>query len=228
MLLRALRRGLPAVRLSERAATLRSAAVKDYLSLFPKELMDEFISFATEHGAHAKHFGAFVGEEFKAAYERLASMIFFNIKDSADWLKARKFARADVVTYIVDHRDHLNHKLRERSKGLGLGWVHDPYRSDDFEAGPYMTNYRSALGLINGELAKLVQVDKEMEKARREEEEDESGVRRKKPAHERLLEIESLFVALKNMETDPARRFWMFYRRNVSDHVPIMLEVEFL
>ncbi len=52
--------------------------------------------------------------------------------------------------------------------------------------------------------------------------------RKKKAAEARLAELDQLFTALKTLESDPVRRLLGAYGGVVSDHLPLLVEVEIL
>lgn len=228
-------------------AKVQSAAVTQARSFFPPELVGEVIKYKTAKGEpRSKRLSILIIREIHNTYKGLIKLIIANISGSSDWLKGKKFEDGGAAAFLAADISALAFSLATREETFVDGIKGNLYVEGIIADDPVIQKYLSAIAAVEGEVRKYLEAeDKERKAAARKKSkkraksssssDDDPGaskgkkiVRRKKAAHERLGDIADLFLGLKNLESSSERRFWCAYRKLVSDHVPIVVEVEML
>ena len=221
------------------AATVQSAAVRNVHAFFRRELLDETVTYASPSGSTSTTVQEVLAEQVSATYRGIVTCICSTLRDAEGWLVDKLESRVPgrlagngllTVKRQMWTRYSSFHEAVRGSVTESINWG-----VDDLNA------LRAAINHVKPFVESEIKKRKGSKKSKRTEEEDDledeastggpstSTAKRKrsdKPAEERLMDLPELIDGLTNLEKNVQLRLWAAYGSIVSDHLPVLVEVD--
>lgn len=212
------------------AAPVRSATIVRAAAFFDKASLLQTVTYAGTQGQVTGKLGGMVCDSIVGMYRGLARFICNAIRDSVEWLDAlaKKHGKnkriqgacAQLVSYAKNHTDDLQRRATAFDKLLRAAGGSDAFYAAIIVDGTAQKATTTAeLDVIKKAVANVkdhVVVPKNPRGQKRPP----------KPGPVRLLEVPELIGALTNLEADSDRRLWCAYHALVSDHLPLLVEID--
>jgi hypothetical protein len=212
------------------AARVRSATIVRAAAFFDKASLLQAVTYAGTHGQVTGTLGGMVCDSIVGLYRGLVKSIYYAIRDSAGWLAALKedpgkdtgiqYAQAELVSHAKDHTDGLAQRAMAFDKLLRTATGSDAFYAaiivDGTAQKASTTANLDALKKAVANVKDHVVIPKNPRGQKRPP----------KPGPVRLLEVPELIAALQNLEAHSDRRLWCAYHALVSDHLPLLVEID--
>lgn len=212
------------------AARVRSATIVRAAAFFDKASLQQAVTYAGAQGQITGTLGGMVCDSIVGMYRGLVRFICNAIKDSAEWLDALKkkhgkntgiqYAHTELQANAGQHIAALWQRVSAFENLLRAANGKDAFYDALNVGGTLQTaSQKAALPTIEKAIKKVkdrVVIPKTPRGQKRPP----------KPGPVRLLEVPELIVALQNLEANADRRLWCAYHALVSDHLPLLVEID--